>query len=116
MTDLKLVVTDGPMPPCPEAQRHTPAPTRFMAWHEWARRMARTHHQVRCPACGLFAVWVAGRPDPVPLPTAPKLRALLKAASAVVAAGHGNLNQPRYGERVEAYDALRDALEEYGQW
>ena len=28
-----------------------------MAWHSWAQRMAKTHTQVACPMCGLFAIW-----------------------------------------------------------
>lgn len=35
-------------------------PTGYVAWHEWAERMGRTHEQQRCPTptCGRFSVWV----------------------------------------------------------
>lgn len=42
---------------CGEAE-HTPAPVGYLAWHEWAERMAETHVQQRCPACGRWAVWI----------------------------------------------------------
>jgi hypothetical protein len=44
---------------CPDAaRRHTPSPTGYIAWHEWAEKKARTHVQRRCPSCGFLAVWV----------------------------------------------------------
>lgn len=101
---------------CPDAGLHTPAPASYLAWHAWAQRQARTHHQVRCPSCGRWAVWVVGRPPLEPLSGPRRLRLLLRAAQAVLAVGQGNLRQPEYGKRVAAYDDLRDALEEYGQW
>lgn len=36
---------------------HTPAPPGYLAWFEWAREMAKTHRQERCPGCGLWKVW-----------------------------------------------------------
>ena len=36
---------------------HTPAPSGYAAWHEWAERKSRTHDQERCPGCGLFKIW-----------------------------------------------------------
>lgn len=45
-------------PPCPQAAKHTPCPTSYSGWHDWADRMARTHDQVRCDGCGKFAIWV----------------------------------------------------------
>lgn len=47
---------------CPERERHTPEPMHesdYMGWHAWARRMSKTHKQLRCPKCGLFAIWVS---------------------------------------------------------
>ena len=38
--------------------RHTPCPEGYIAWHSWAERKSKTHRQLRCPSCGLFAVWV----------------------------------------------------------
>jgi hypothetical protein len=47
-----------PEPPCPEADRHTPAPASYTGWHHWAARMSRTHMQTRCPGCGLYEIWI----------------------------------------------------------
>jgi hypothetical protein len=38
--------------------RHTYSPRGYNRWHEWARRMAKTHKQTRCRVCGLWEVWV----------------------------------------------------------
>ena len=43
---------------CPESGRHTPAPKGFREWHEWAGEKSRTHHQIQCPGCGLWTIWV----------------------------------------------------------
>lgn len=37
---------------------HTPAPKGYLQWHEWAEKMAKTHRQVKCACCGLWANWV----------------------------------------------------------
>ena len=38
--------------------QHTPCPSGYLQWHAWAARMLRTHKQVRCPHCGLWAIWL----------------------------------------------------------
>ena len=43
---------------CPEIERHTSHPTTYEAHHYWADKMARTHDQQQCPACGFWCVWV----------------------------------------------------------
>lgn len=43
---------------CPQRRRHTPCPEGYMAWHEWAEKKGRTHRAVKCPGCGLYAIWV----------------------------------------------------------
>jgi hypothetical protein len=43
---------------CPDRERHTPHPAGYIDHHLWAERMAETHDQTQCPACGLWAVWV----------------------------------------------------------
>ena len=43
---------------CPNFKAHTPCPEGYMQWHSWADRMSKNHHQVQCPSCGLFAIWV----------------------------------------------------------
>lgn len=42
---------------CLRADLHTPAPTGYLAWHEWAEGMSRTHRQRPCPGCRSLAVW-----------------------------------------------------------
>lgn len=41
-----------------EECRHTPAPTGYVEWHNWAEKKSKTHRQERCPNCGRWAVWV----------------------------------------------------------
>ena len=41
------------MPKC----RHTPCPSGYVAWHEWAEKKSRTHEQHRCPVCDGWAIW-----------------------------------------------------------
>lgn len=43
---------------CPKRDEHTPSPTGYSDWFEWAARKAKTHRQVRHQPCGLFAVWL----------------------------------------------------------
>lgn len=43
---------------CPDATRlHTPCPSGYFEWHEWAREKAKTHKSERCPTCGYYSVW-----------------------------------------------------------
>lgn len=43
---------------CRNVEQHTPQPTGYVQWFEWAAEMAATHRQKRCAGCGRFAVWV----------------------------------------------------------
>lgn len=43
---------------CPSFHDHTPCPDGYIQWHAWARRMNRTHKQIRCTGCGRFAIWI----------------------------------------------------------
>lgn len=43
--------------PCPQEHLHTEAPDSYLAWQEWAAKMAETHEQEKCPGCGLFKIW-----------------------------------------------------------
>lgn len=48
----------GPLDaPCPNTENHTPCPTGYVAWHEWAAEKAKTHDQETCPECGLYSIW-----------------------------------------------------------
>lgn len=48
--------------PCPRADLHTPAPSGYVAWGEWAEAMSRTHRQRACPGCRLLSIWVPTMP------------------------------------------------------
>lgn len=43
---------------CPHIEDHTACPSGYLAWHEWAERMAETHVTRRCRHCGFWTVWV----------------------------------------------------------
>lgn len=49
-----------PKPVRPSAKKcnHTLDPPGYTHWHEWAEKASKTHRQVRCPRCGLFAIWM----------------------------------------------------------
>ena len=36
---------------------HTKCPAGYLDWHEWSKEKAKTHKQVQCGICGLWAVW-----------------------------------------------------------
>lgn len=48
-------------PPGPNAEAHTVSPEGYIAWHDWAQRMAQTHRQRKCPGCGRWEIWTAKR-------------------------------------------------------
>lgn len=37
---------------------HTSCPEGYVNWHLWAEKKARTHVQIQCSACGLWAIWI----------------------------------------------------------
>lgn len=43
---------------CPSFHDHTPQPEGYIEWHDWAKRMMRTHKQTKCTGCGLYMIWV----------------------------------------------------------
>ena len=45
-------------PACPNAAKHTPHPKGYVDHATWGYEMLRTHRQVRCDGCGLWAIWV----------------------------------------------------------
>lgn len=47
---------------CPSFHDHTPAPSGYNQWHDWARKMLRTHKQIRCTGCGLYQIWIPRSP------------------------------------------------------
>jgi hypothetical protein len=47
-----------PNEPCPKAAAHTPCPSGYLAWDRWAEQKAKTHRQIKCEGCGLYAIWV----------------------------------------------------------
>jgi hypothetical protein len=48
---------------CPDRAKHTPCPSGYLAWWEWADRKAKTHDQQRCPTCLLWAIWTPRTPS-----------------------------------------------------
>jgi len=70
--DNPLFSGDGPSAPknpdrsadhaiCPRNDLHAACPQGYIAWHEWASKMCKTHVQTRCPGCGKFEIWVPKR-------------------------------------------------------
>lgn len=58
--DERLV---DPNPDCPRHELHTPCPTGYVDWFEWAATQSyKGRRQARCPGCGLLNIWVGGRP------------------------------------------------------
>lgn len=43
---------------CPNKENHTPCPSGYLQWHDWAQKKSRRHKQIRCPDCGLFTIWI----------------------------------------------------------
>ena len=43
---------------CPDRDKHTPCPTGYLSWHDWASAMSRAgSKQRRCPTCKGFRIW-----------------------------------------------------------
>jgi len=42
--------------------KRTPSPDGYVAFHEWAEEMMRTHRSTKCKDCGRYAVWVKKKP------------------------------------------------------
>jgi hypothetical protein len=42
----------------PNRCKHTKCPTGYVEWFEWAEKKAKTHNQIKCSNCGLYAIWV----------------------------------------------------------
>ena len=38
--------------------RHTKHPKNYQEHSDWADKMQKTHFQIKCPNCGLYALWV----------------------------------------------------------
>lgn len=49
--------TQRKSPKCPVEALHTTCPKDYLEWHKWAARMGKTHKQVKCKGCGLYAIW-----------------------------------------------------------
>lgn len=56
---LRITWAKGdPVPAAPDlCEPHTESPDGFLQWHEWAKRMEKTHTQRQCKGCGLWAIW-----------------------------------------------------------
>lgn len=57
--DTGVLKPGEPMENCPDAAKlHTPSPSGYIQWHNWAEKKMRTHRQRHCPTCGRLAIWV----------------------------------------------------------
>jgi hypothetical protein len=43
---------------CPKINTHTKRPEDYVGFHEWAMKKSKTHKQIRCKDCGLWAKWI----------------------------------------------------------
>lgn len=44
--------------------KHTKCPAGYLQWHPWAEKMSKTHTQIKCKNCGLYAIWIKTNPTP----------------------------------------------------
>lgn len=42
---------------CPNFEDHTPGPSGYLGWHDWAAKMGKTHRSRKCAGCGLYFIW-----------------------------------------------------------
>lgn len=50
-------LTEGTI--CGNVHHHTPAPSGYANWHDWAEQMNLDgYKQVRCPQCDRYEIWV----------------------------------------------------------
>lgn len=59
LTDTTMKKKPTPNPLC----EHTPHPKGYMEHYAWAQEMLKTHVQLQCPCCGLYAVWRKKKAD-----------------------------------------------------
>lgn len=65
-TQRKFVRSIDPAADCPDFMHHTPCPPGYLQWHEWARKMSRTHRSTRCTGCGRFVIWLPRKAKQAP--------------------------------------------------
>jgi hypothetical protein len=56
---VKLSPSEKAAAECPKRADHWEHPSNYMAHGEWAEELMKTHRQVRCTGCGLYAIWVS---------------------------------------------------------
>jgi hypothetical protein len=56
--EAKYPIPPAPVEPCATECRHTAVPDLYHEWQEWCEVASKTHRQVRCPACSLWAIWM----------------------------------------------------------
>lgn len=42
---------------CPNESNHTKTPEGYIERSVWAQKMLKTHKQIQCKLCGLWAIW-----------------------------------------------------------
>lgn len=43
---------------CINKSNHTECPEGYLAWHNWAQKISKTHKQIKCQACGFLTIWI----------------------------------------------------------
>ncbi len=38
--------------------KHEYGPNGYLQWFAWAKKMSKTHKQIKCECCGLYVLWV----------------------------------------------------------
>lgn len=110
-------VLDGvfDLPPCPNGEHHVSHPLGYELHRQWAKDMAVTHVQIRCPGCGLYCVWVPFDTDTARASLAARHTAGDLHAATTIAwarnecrrkAAAGGANAERWAIRAEDFDAL----------
>jgi hypothetical protein len=61
LEDHQAMSKDHPI--CPNSAEHVDGPENcgphnYLAWHEWAEQKTKTHDQLQCPYCDLWAIWL----------------------------------------------------------
>ena len=43
---------------CPNYENHEPMPIGYVEFHEYGKKLNKTHKNVKCPGCGKYRLWV----------------------------------------------------------
>lgn len=88
---------------------HTEHPTGYVAYHDWAEKKAKTHTQMVCPACGLWAIWVANKESKMIPAILHHLEEAIKEAKALPKTRESSLVITKLEEALHWYRAIPSA-------